>query len=355
MLKDVFFTIFEVGVVVVPLLMGLYLLCRSAASYNEAYSDSKLRFWGVSKSKYKAIFRIIGVICLCIAAFAVYNNYFAPPANVDSDVRDFWKDVNSSQKDGALIGAALFAAIAIPTRMGSTRFPGKPLAKLGGRTVLERVYGQCTQSRLAQKAVILTDSPEIIDYAASIGAPALMTSPECNSGTERIIEAFEKIGADFVVNVQGDEPFISPKLIDNLIETRKNTGCELVTAASKIGDAATLVNENVVKVLRDNSGAALYFSRTPLPHIRGETDRAKWLERADYWRHIGIYGYGKKALENYAKFGACALEKCEMLEQLRFIANGMKFEVVETEYESIGIDTPADLAAAEAFLKSRGC
>ncbi len=354
MIKGIIFTIFEVGVIMVPFVFGVYFLFRSSNSYIEAFANSKLRFSGLSKRKYELLFRALGVVCLLVAAFATYNNYFKSDDVEKSEIKDFWKDVDSNTKNNVFSCALLCAAIAIPTRMGSTRFPGKPLAMLGGKTVLQRVYEKCLESKLAQKAVILTDSPEIIDYAKTIGAPALMTSSTCNSGTERIIEAFDQIGAEFVVNVQGDEPFISPVLIDSLIEIRKSTACDLVTAASKIVDTEALLNENVVKVLRDAQGKAIYFSRTALPHIRGEADKANWLEKADYWRHIGIYGYSKSALDLYAKFGACALEKQEMLEQLRFIANGMKFEVAETQYESIGIDTPADLVAAEEFLK-RSC
>ena len=347
-------TILEVGIIIVPLSIGLYFLFRTGVSYNESFDNSKLRFWGISRKSYILLFRTLGVFCLGVAMFALYNNYFAPDENVESEIKDFWKDVDSTQEKGILTGAMLLgAAIAIPTRMGSTRFPGKPLAMLGGKTVLQRVYERCLESKLSQKAVILTDSPEIIDYAKTINAPAIMTSPTCNSGTERIIEAFDEIGAEFVVNVQGDEPFISPVLIDGLIEMRKQTNCDLVTAASKIEDVEALTNENVVKVLRADDGKAIYFSRAAIPHIRGEANYEKWLERTSYWRHIGIYGYSKNALEKYASFGPCTLEKCEMLEQLRFISNGMNFEVVSTEYESIGIDTPADLAAAEEFLKKQ--
>lgn len=355
MLKEILFTIFEVGVIVVPLSFGLFFLFRSSMSYEDAFSNSKLRFLGFSRRKYELFMRLFGVFCLGVAGFATYNNYFKSDDSAKTEIKEFWKDIDNAQKDNLFSYAVLLgAAIAIPTRMGSTRFPGKPLAMLAGKTVLERVYEKCLESKLSEKAVILTDSPEIIEYAKTINAPALMTSDKCNSGTERIIEAFDKIGAEFVVNVQGDEPFISPELIDQLIQTRKETNCDLVTAASKICDVESLQNENVVKVLRDESGKALYFSRSALPHIRGESDMSSWLKKADYWRHIGIYGYSKDALDLYAKFGTCALEKQEMLEQLRFIANGMKFEVVPTKYESIGIDTPADLVAAEEFLK-KGC
>ena len=165
-------------------------------------------------------------------------------------------------------------------------------------------------------------------------------------------KTLEEIGAEFVVNVQGDEPFISPKLIDSVIEAHRATNSDLVTAASKIGDANMLINPNVVKVLRDGQGRALYFSRSPLPYVRGQSNPAKWLESCDYWRHIGIYGYSAKALARYDSLPVSTMEKCEMLEQLRFVSAGYKFDIVETDYCSIGIDTPEDLDAAEEYLKS---
>lgn len=344
-------TIFEVATILVPLFFAAIFLLRKNETHEDNYSMSRLRGMGMSLGVYKALYRIAGVICVALAAFAVYKHYIQVPTEELTDARKFWEDVKARQ-NAAVKGAMLLgAAIAIPTRMGSTRFPGKPLALLGGKAVIERVYESCLKSSLAEKVVILTDSIEIMEFADKIKAPAIMTSEKCRSGTERIIEAFEKIDADFVVNVQGDEPFISPKLIDSIIQTHKNSGADLVTAVSKIGDAATLANPNVVKVLRDNSGKSLYFSRSPLPYNRGEPNIEKWLEKCDYWRHIGIYGYSEKALVRYNSLESTKLESCEMLEQLRFIAAGYKFDVVETEYESIGIDTPADLEAAEEFLK----
>ena len=345
-------TIFEVAVVAVPLFVACLFLLRTSESYNESYDTSRLRFWGISKSKYRLFFRALGVLCLLVAAFAIYKNYFYEGSDQNIENREFWEDIEKKSKNGVFMNAMLLgAAIAIPARMASTRFPGKPLALLGGKAVIERVYESCLKSERAEKAVILTDSLEIMEFADKIGAPAIMTSPKCRSGTERIIEAFGEINAEFVVNVQGDEPFISPKLIDSLIEAHTATNCELVTAGSRITDARTLINPNVVKILRDNSGKAAYFSRTPLPYVRGEASPEKWLERCDYWRHIGIYGYSAKALARYDSLPVSKMEQCEMLEQLRFVAAGYNFEIVETEYESIGIDTPEDLEAAEKFLK----
>lgn len=342
--------IFEICTFVIPIFVALIFLLRSNESYNEKYDTSKLKFFGLSKTQYRIFFRLIGFLCLLVGIYAIYRNYFYEPVSEYKETIDFWKEVDEKVdpfKSAMLLGAA----IAIPARMGSSRFPGKPLAFLGGKAVLEHVYDNCLKCKLAEKVVILTDSVEILEFADKIGAPAISTSPNCQSGTERIIEAFEEINADFVVNVQGDEPFISPKLVDSIIEVNRNSNVELVTAVSKITDEQTLINPNVVKVLRDNNGSAIYFSRSPLPYIRGESNVSEWLKRCDYWRHIGIYGYSAKAIARYASLPVSKMEKCEMLEQLRFISAGYKFELVETNYTSIGIDTPEDLVAAEEFLK----
>ncbi len=347
-------SIFEVASVAVPLFIALLFLARSGESYREKYDVSKFRFWGLSSGQYVFLFRLIGIFFLLLACFAVYKNYIEEPSAEYNETKEFWDEINKRSGDVFSMAMLLGAAIAIPARMASTRFPGKPLALLGGKAVIERVYDACKQSEFAEKAVILTDSIEIAEFADRISAPVIMTSEKCRSGTERIIEASEEIGAEFVVNVQGDEPFISPKLIDAVIEAHRAYNSDLVTAVGKIGDASTLINPNVVKVLRDGEGRALYFSRSPLPYMRGEGNPAKWLEHYDYWRHIGIYGYSAKALARYDSLPVSAMEKCEMLEQLRFVSAGYKFDIVETDYQSIGIDTPEDLEAAEEYLKSLG-
>ncbi len=244
-------------------------------------------------------------------------------------------------------------AIAIPARMTSTRFAGKPLALLGGIAVLERVYQKCMAVEQAKGNVyILTDSDEIMEFAKKIGARAILTSPKCNNGTERIVEALSQIDADFIVNVQGDEPFIPAELVSALMDKYSQTKCQLSTAASKITEAKDLDNPNIVKVLRNSLGKIIYFSRQALPFQREEKDKSKWLNNCDYFRHIGIYGYSRQALEEYNSLPASILEKNEFLEQLRFVDANYSFECVETKYLSIGIDTPQDLEEAELYLKS---
>ncbi|MFI3290555.1 MAG: 3-deoxy-manno-octulosonate cytidylyltransferase [Opitutales bacterium] len=243
-------------------------------------------------------------------------------------------------------------AIAIPTRMTSTRFPGKALALLGGMTVLERVYRKCMAVEQAKGNVyILTDSDEIMQFAKKIGAKAILTSPKCNNGTERIVEALSQIDADFIVNVQGDEPFIPTELISALMDKYSETKCLLSTAVSKISQAQDLDNPNIVKVLRNGLGKIIYFSRQALPYQREEKNKSKWLNNCDYFRHIGIYGYSKEVLKKYNDLPESILEKNEFLEQLRFVDADYSFECVETKYLSIGIDTPQDLEEAELYLK----
>lgn len=350
----IIYAILEVAMIAVPLVVALALLIPSKASYSEKFENSKFRSFGVSETNYRLCMRLMGVVCLIVACFAFYMNYIAEPDATLKPNKEFWEDINrNTSEDLMKLSMLLGAAVAIPARMGSTRFPGKPLALLGGKAVLQRVHEACKKSKYAQKVVILTDSLEILEFAQTIGAQAIKTSEKCKSGTERIVEALPEIDADFIVNVQGDEPFISPKLIDDIIEANRASNSQLVTAVSRITDASALVNPNVVKALRDADGRAIYFSRSPLPYVRGEANFEKWLGKSEYWRHVGIYGYSAKSIVRYANLPPCRMEQAEMLEQLRFVNAGFKFDIVETEYESIGIDTPADLAAAEEFLKNR--
>ncbi len=347
----------EIASFLIPIAVGAYLLLfRRTQAYNEAFTHSIFRGAGVSLQAYRLMFRGLGLFLIMVGCVVVWNYYLADAQHSSQETKSFWEDVNSDKSDkpgrGVFDAAMLLPIIAIPARMASTRFAGKPLAKLGGKTVLERVYEKCASSRLAGGAVILSDSPEIEGAARAMGAKHIMTSPDCASGTERIISVLEELGTDFVVNVQGDEPFIAPELIDAIIQKRLDTGAGLVTAARKIKSAEDLFDENVVKVLRAQDGSVLYFSRAAIPHVRGEPDRSKWLSHTDYWQHIGIYGYSADMLRRYASLPHSVLEDCEKLEQLKFVSAGYEFELVETDYVSIGIDTPADLVKAEEYLKT---
>ncbi|MBR6388550.1 MAG: 3-deoxy-manno-octulosonate cytidylyltransferase [Opitutales bacterium] len=351
MIFDISISILKIALWAIPACIGIAMLIRSRESYEDAFVYSSLRGSGMSKKQYICLFRTIGAVLVLIAAAIFYYAHLYENFHSDKEYEEFFKntEVNSIFKTAMILSGA----IAIPTRMGSTRFPGKPLAKLGSKRVLEHVYEKCLASKNAQAVFILTDSPEIDSFAKSIGANCIMTSPQCQNGTERIVEALEKINANFIVNVQGDEPFIPPSLIDSIFEIRAKTNCEIATAATPISDPEELFNPNNVKVLTNAAGQAIYFSRSPLPYVRGEQDPAKWLEKRKYLKHIGIYGYSKEALKKYATLPKSSLETCESLEQLRFIDAGIPMALVESGYKVVGIDTPEDLQKAEAMLNKK--
>ncbi len=340
----------ELGLIGFPILLGIILLFRSSDSYDESYSGSWLQRSGLPMNLNRYLKRFLGFILILFASALAYFLFLREIKSETTDkAKSFWEEIEAEE---AALSLAFSFAIAIPARMSSKRFAGKPLAKLGGVPVLERVYQKCMNVELAKdKVYILTDSPEIMDFATSINAKAIMTSPSCNNGTERIVEALPKIDANFIVNVQGDEPFIPTELISSLMYKYVKTKCNLATAISKITEAKDLENPNVVKVLRNNKAKIIYFSRQALPFQREQADKSKWLENCDYFRHIGIYGYSREVLEAYNNLPKSILEENEFLEQLRFVDAGYNFDCVESEYLSIGIDTPEDLVEAEAYLK----
>ena len=237
----------------------------------------------------------------------------------------------------------------IPARLASTRLPRKVLLDLGGKPVVQHVWERAKKAKSAQNVVLLTDSDEVASVARGFGAEVVMTSPDCPSGTARLASVVDQLPGDFFINIQGDEPFIEPALIDALASRYLSTGCSLVTAVSRITDAARLAEPSVVKVVRAENGEAIYFSRSPVPHYRGVT-ASEWTVRRAYWGHIGIYGYDRETLEMYPKLSATELEACESLEQLRFIAHGYRFQTVETSYHPIAIDTASDLEVARKLI-----
>lgn len=354
-MKGIIISTFQIALWAIPACIGIAMLIRGKESYEDSYVNSSWRANGISERKYIAIFCILGVLLIAIAAAIFYYVHLSENISLPDDEKDFWNEIDKSKGANAIFKTAMLlsGAIAIPTRMGSTRFPGKPLAMLGSKRVLEHVYEKCLSSKNAQGVFILTDSPEIDAFSKSIGANCIMTSPECQNGTERIVEALEKINAEFIVNVQGDEPFIPPSLIDSIFEIRSRTHCEIATAATPIADAEELFNPNNVKVLTNASGQIIYFSRSPLPFVRGENDKNMWLKKRKYLKHIGIYGYSREALQKYAKLPKSSLETCESLEQLRFIDAGIPMSLVESDYKVVGIDTPEDLEKAQKMLEAK--
>ncbi|WP_028979558.1 3-deoxy-manno-octulosonate cytidylyltransferase [Sporocytophaga myxococcoides] len=231
----------------------------------------------------------------------------------------------------------------IPARYASTRFPAKPLVEIGGKSMIRRVYEQAGKARLLSQVVVATDNNEIFDHVKSFGGNVVMTREEHPSGTDRCFEALEKTSGkfDFVINIQGDEPFIHPEQIDLLASALKKE-TELATLVKKIEDQETLFNPNTPKVIFNKNKEAIYFSRQTIPYIRG-AEQDQWLSKAEFYKHIGIYAYRSDILKAITSLDTGSLEKSESLEQLRWLENGFKIKVEITTYESVGIDVPSDL------------
>ena len=241
-----------------------------------------------------------------------------------------------------------FMAI-IPARYASTRFPGKPLAVLGGKTVIQRVYEQV--SSLLDEVYVATDDERIFQAVEAFGGRAVMTRSDHKSGTDRIEEAAEKIGsqADVIINVQGDEPFIQPSQIKTLMQLFDAPETQIGTLGKRFENIEGVENPNSPKIVTDNRGFALYFSRSPIPFVRGK-ERSEWLANYPFLKHLGIYAYRREVLREVTQLPQGNLEKAESLEQLRWLENGYRIRVGLTDVETVGIDTPEDLARAEAFL-----
>lgn len=239
----------------------------------------------------------------------------------------------------------------IPARYASTRFPAKALAMINGKTMVQRVYEQALQSSSLQKIVVATDHELIYDHIQSIGGHVILTSPKHPSGTDRCFEALQKSSytCDYVINIQGDEPFIQPEQINILASCLKDTQTEIATLVKKIEDSATLFDPNKPKVIFNTKGEAIYFSRHSLPYIRG-TDKEQWLEKHTFYKHIGMYAYRTDILAQLTQLPVSSLEKAESLEQLRWLENGYRIKVAITPYDTMGIDTPEDLQKALATM-----
>ena len=236
----------------------------------------------------------------------------------------------------------------IPARYASSRFPGKALARLQDCTILEHVYRRTLAAQTLSAVVIATDDQRIADEARRFGATVRMTSTDHASGTDRAAEvAWSHTGAEWIVNIQGDEPLIDPKAIDAAVEAiLSHPDAPMATLSKRIEDPREIGNPNVVKVVTSLSGSALYFSRSPIPRIR---DGGEFT----YHKHIGLYVYRRDFLLRYGQLPVGPLERAEKLEQLRALENGFAIQVAETTYESIGVDTPEDLQRVSAWLESQ--
>lgn len=233
----------------------------------------------------------------------------------------------------------------IPARFASTRFPGKPLVEIAGKSMIQRVYEQALQSKHLNTVVVATDDERIREHVQAFGGEVHMTSPEHPSGTDRCAEVAAAFpDAAWVVNIQGDEPFIQPQQIDLLIDTLLTpTSPGIATLAKKIEALEALDNPNIVKAVFSHIGEALYFSRYAIPYMRGIAPEER-LKHHNFYKHIGLYGFNKTILHQITVLSPAALEKAESLEQLRWLENGYRIAVQITDMETIGIDTPEDLA-----------
>jgi 3-deoxy-manno-octulosonate cytidylyltransferase (CMP-KDO synthetase) len=233
----------------------------------------------------------------------------------------------------------------IPARFASSRFPGKPLADIGGKSMIQRVYEQAQKAKSLSKVVVATDDSRIFDHVIGFGGEAYMTAENHPSGTDRCFEALQKAGGsskyDYIINIQGDEPFIDPETIEQMAKLL-DFKTEIATAVKKINDYKTLFDPNVVKAVLTIRKQCLYFSRQTVPYVRGHEPET-WLEHADFYKHIGLYAYRNDVLEQISHLPPSPLENTEKLEQLRWLGYGYKIYATVTNYESIGVDTPEDL------------
>ncbi|MBI2438063.1 MAG: 3-deoxy-manno-octulosonate cytidylyltransferase [Lentisphaerae bacterium] len=237
----------------------------------------------------------------------------------------------------------------IPARWGSTRFPGKSLALIAGKSLIQRVVERCRQAKRLDDLLVATDDERIQQAVVKLGARVVMTRRDHASGTDRVAEALQHNPAELVVNVQGDEPLIDPNLIDRLVAVMiSESEWDMTTAAAPL-TAAEAKNPSICKVVVDEKGRALYFSRSPIPYIRERNFQAAG---TIYWRHIGIYAYRAAFLARLAAAESCLLERAECLEQLRALYLGGRIKVETVAHSSLGVDTPEDVGKVEAELRS---
>ena len=258
--------------------------------------------------------------------------------------------------------------VVIPSRFAAVRFPGKPLAKLAGKPMIQHVYERATQAKTPEEVVVATDDQRIIDAVQAFGGRAVMTSPSARSGTERVAEVARQHRAQVVINVQGDEPLIPPTAIDQVAEFLvRHQAVPMASVMRPLTDAESYRSPNVVKVVTDRDGFALYFSRAPIPFVRQETGDKRQETKAGptatgspvsglmspvWYKHLGLYGYQRHFLLQFPSFEPTPLEQLEGLEQLRALEHGYRIKLLETAHDSIGVDTPEDAARVEKILQA---
>jgi len=242
----------------------------------------------------------------------------------------------------------------IPARYASTRLPGKPLIDIDGKSMIQRVYEQASKSKSLQQIVVATDDQRIFDHVVGFGGVAVMTKVDHPSGTDRCWEVVERLNRDFkyVINIQGDEPFIDPSQIDTLTEVLKDETTELATLIIPVTDHETLFDYGEVKVTLNTQMEALYFSRMVIPYIKGVEEK-QWHLNHTYYRHVGMYAYRADVLKKITQLSVSSLEKAESLEQLRWLESGFKIKCAVTDFESHCIDTAEDIEKVLKMMRSQ--
>lgn len=235
------------------------------------------------------------------------------------------------------------AAGIIPVRYGAKRFPGKPLAIIHGKSLIQRVYEQALESKLLRNIIVATDDQRIFEACSAFGAEVRMTSSDHRSGTERVAEVAESLETPIIINIQGDEPLLQGRMIDDLVKVLQDDSIPMATLSAKVHDVDLIHDKDTVKVVVDKNGYALYFSRSPLPFQPSD----------HFWKHIGIYGYQRHFLMEFRQMPVSKLEHCERLEQLRALENGFKIKVILTDSPTLSVDTPEDIIKVEKFLEKR--
>ena len=229
----------------------------------------------------------------------------------------------------------------IPARFQSSRFPGKPLAFILGKPMIQRVYDGARKAKFLERLIIATDDDRIFDTAKKFGAEVVMTSSSHTSGTERAAEVAKKLDSDLVISIQGDEPLIEPDMIDGLVASLQDSSVPMASLMARVKDLALIKDPHLVKVVVDRDGWALYFSRQPIPSAAMDF----------FFQHIGIYGYQREFLLKFARLGPARMEKCERLEQLRALENGYRIKMIEISHPTLSVDTPQDIIKVERFLR----
>lgn len=238
----------------------------------------------------------------------------------------------------------------IPARQASVRFPGKPLAKIAGKPMIQHVVERVKQATAVDRIVVATDEDAIKKAVEAFGGEAILTRHDHRTGTDRVAEVAAHVPAEIYVNVQGDEPLVDPGTIDGLVSAMtEDTAAQIATPCCAILHPNDIMDPNVVKVVRDFDGNALYFSRAPIPWVRETSETAA----TRHWKHLGLYAFRRDALLEFPTLPPGELERIEQLEQLRWLENGFKIAVVETDYDAVSVDVPADVERVEKLLAAK--